>query len=161
MKTLVVYTSVSGNTKAIASEIADELDAVLLEVHSNAVRGSRGSVVSWGDERGLKSLPLEMEDDVDPSEFDLIILGTPILMWSPSPVIGAFLIQHPIKNKCAAVFSTSEGDIAKGLQRLTGALAGNRTLGSADFPDPRKDFERTKKRARSWARGIAERCEIP
>lgn len=158
MNALVVYTSVSGGTRTIASEIAGELGAELVGVHGSAEKRSPRAGPSWDDVKGLKELPLETEG-IDPSGFDLILLGTPILMWAPSPVIRAFLLQYPIRGRSVAAFSTSEGDVGKGLNKLTSLLEGNRLLGTRDFPDPKKDPASSGSKARSWAREIAGRFE--
>jgi flavodoxin len=158
LKTLVLYTSISGNTELIAQEIANELDAKPLKVSTNVRMGSGNVGLSWGDVKGLKGLPLVLEG-IGPDGYDLVVIGTPIWIWSPSPVIHAFLLQHPIRDKDVAVFSTSGGDIGKGLDRLVSILKGNHLIGRRDFSDPKKDPEKSKNQARSWAREIASSFE--
>jgi flavodoxin len=153
VKALVVYTSVSGNTKLIAEEVASELGARLVKVTSSARIRTEGMALSWGDEKSLRSIPLDVED-VDPVDFDLIVLGTPIWVWSPSPVIHAFVLQHPFRDKEVALFTTSEGDVGKAMERFASALKENCIVARRDFREPLKDPVSARAEARSWARTL-------
>jgi len=156
VKALVVYTSVSGNTKLIAEEVASELGARLVGINSSARIRTDRMALSWGDEKALRSLPLDIAG-ADPKEYDLIVLGTPIWVWSPSPIIHAFVLQNPLKDKDIALFTTSEGDVGKGMERFRSVLGGNRFVGMRDFREPLKDPDTSRSDARAWARGLSSR----
>ena len=79
MKAIVVYYSRTGNTRKIASVIAEELEAELLRV----------------------------EEAGDVRAFDLICVGTPVYMGGPAGPIKRYLYKLPeLRGKYAACFCT-------------------------------------------------------
>ena len=80
MKTLVVYYSYSGNTKNIAAHIAKELSADMAVIETvTPYEGDYNAVVDQGQDEirnGYK--PPIKPINVDLSQYDTIILGTPV-----------------------------------------------------------------------------------
>lgn len=115
MKTLVVYDSLYGNTKAIAQAIGDALPGEVEVLHVNEV-----------DASGLEA-------------YDLLVVGAPTHGAKPSPDVQAFLeqIQAPalkgvkvagfdtrMTNRLILLFGTAAPKIAKALQEKGGTLVG-------------------------------------
>jgi flavodoxin len=109
MKTLIVHYSRSGNTRHIASEIASRLGAEterLFEV-SDVRHGPFGWVRSSID-AVLGNTPALRTLEHDPSEYDLVVIGTPVWWASVSPPIRSFLLMRVLPQK-VAFFCTCGG----------------------------------------------------
>ena len=97
MKALVIYDSVYGNTKRVAEVVAAEL-------------GKNAKMVSASDFK-----------DKDLAAADLLVVGSPIVGWSPTEKMGRFLKalnSGQLKGVKAAAFDTRmriffHGDAAK------------------------------------------------
>jgi flavodoxin len=115
MKTLVVYDSLYGNTKAIAQAIGDALPGEVEVLH-----------VSEAEASGLEA-------------YDLLVVGAPTHGAKPSPDMQGFLdqIQAPalegvkvagfdtrMTNKLITMFGVAAHKIAKALQQKGGIPAG-------------------------------------
>jgi flavodoxin I len=144
MKTLVVYDSLYGNTKAIAQAIGDALPG---EVEVLPVGEANAS--------GLKS-------------YDLLVVGAPTHAARPSPNMQQFLdeIQSPalegisvagfdtrMTNRLITLFGTAAPKIAKVLEEKGGTLAGKpEGFYVTGGEGPLKDGE--VERAAAWAHGL-------
>ncbi|MEJ2068652.1 MAG: flavodoxin domain-containing protein, partial [Deltaproteobacteria bacterium] len=95
----------------------------------------------------------ELEDLArDPSDYDLVIVGTPVWSWSPSPPVKAFMRKADLDGSMVALFCTHEGGPGKTLQKMKEDLDG-RVVGERGFFAPlKKDREKTLTEAISWAR---------
>lgn len=144
MKTLVVYDSLYGNTKAIAQAIGDALPGEVEVLH-----------VSEADASGLEA-------------YDLLVVGAPTHGAKPSPDMQGFLdqIQAPalegvkvasfdtrMTNKLITMFGVAAPKIAKALQQKGGTSTG-KTEGFyvTGGEGPLKDGE--VERAAAWAHGL-------
>ena len=144
MKTLVVYDSLYGNTKAIAQAIGDALPGEVEVLH-----------VSEADASGLEA-------------YDLLVVGAPTHGAKPSPEMQGFLdqIQAPalegvkvasfdtrMTNKLITMFGVAAPKIAKALQQKGGTSTG-KTEGFCvtGGEGPLKDGE--VERAAAWAHGL-------
>ncbi|MDG6224467.1 MAG: flavodoxin [Candidatus Thermoplasmatota archaeon] len=144
MKSLVVYTSVSGGTRTIANEIASEIGASLVEVKGDHLH------------TGVEDVRIRTEPgSVDMEQFDLLFLGTPIWMWNPSPVLMTYLKKLNVKGKRLALFSTSEGDVRGAMEKLKSELEDNEVISIEDFLNP-KLKEEEMNRSRTWAKKVVD-----
>ena len=141
MKTLILFDSSFGNTKIIAEAIADELgkDTKTISI----------SDFNAGDLKGI----------------ELLVVGSPIVGWSPTEKMGAFLagLSHDqLKGMLAAAFDTRmkiffSGDAAK---KIAIAL---KTAGANMIVEPQGFLVKGRKgplfageveKAREWAQSI-------
>lgn len=83
-KCLVVYYSKAGNTKTVAEAIAKRLGGDLCEVSEQGV----------------------VTPDVDPSNYDLVVVGTPVNGFSPSIPIKGYLTANGGKLSKYALYAT-------------------------------------------------------
>ena len=121
MKSLILYYSRTGKTRFLAEKVRDELGSDLVEIRDLKKRGG-----PFGFLRGLRDAHLGLKTEVAPSGFDLnkyelIILGTPVWAYSPTPALNTFLETCNLMNKKVILFVTSRGvgyrraiDILKG-----------------------------------------------
>jgi flavodoxin len=152
MKTAVVFYSCSGNSKFIAKEIKDQLNADLIQLYTKDEK-KRGKVATilWGGAMVLfrKKPPLKPYS-FDPSAYDLIILGAPVWASFPAPPIKTFLSQTPITGKKIAIFVSHAGGKEDSLEKFKALLSGNEIISTADFKDPLKDIEEAQRRIADW-----------
>jgi len=154
---LVLYHSVSGNTRFVAQCIAEATSGKLLEVRSKEKLGSDFMRYSWDGRADIKGLTL-VHEKVDLKDHHTLFIGTPVWAWAPSPVIHSFLANNPVSGKRVALFSTSEGNPGSTLDRLLTLLPGNEFLGSMDFREPLKaDRDAITAKASGWAERMLRR----
>ncbi|MFX1310455.1 MAG: flavodoxin family protein, partial [Promethearchaeota archaeon] len=86
-KVLVVYYSLTGNTKMIAEAIAESIDSDILELKPvKELNAESGMKYFWGGfQATMKKKPKLEEFDINPLDYELIILGTPVWAWTISP----------------------------------------------------------------------------
>jgi len=119
MKTLVVYYSRTGNTKKVAEIIANKLEADIDEIIDTKERkGFIGAITSLKDSFGAET---DIAFKKDPSKYDLVIIGTPIWMYTITPAVKAYLKR---KFKKVAFFCTCNSDrridAFKDMEKLVG-----------------------------------------
>ena len=99
MKTLVVYYSRTQITKKVAERIASELNADLEEIIDTKSRsGPLGYLISCYDAlRGKTTILKPIKND--PSNYDLVIVGTPVWAGTMSTPILTYLSENKDKFK--------------------------------------------------------------
>jgi flavodoxin len=79
-----------------------------------------------------------------PSDYDLIIIGTPIWAWSPTPAIRTYIKNNNLSGKKIALFFTYENNLRQAIEK-TKALLPNSIfvdeLGLAKALDNKEDTE--------------------
>ncbi len=122
MKRLVVYYSLSGNTKEAAQKIANKLDADLLELETvkSMPKSFAAQIFVGGGQVMMNHIPKLKPIDKDINNYDDIILGSPIWNSKGVPAINAFLQNENAAKKVTSLFFLSAGgDTKKGLEAIT------------------------------------------
>ena len=109
MKLLIVYYSRSGQTRKIAELMGSKLKADIEEIHDHKSRKGVLGFIASGNEAYLRKMPAIDPLKKDPTQYDLVIVGTPIWAGNPSTPVRTFLKEHRDKLKQAAFFCTSMG----------------------------------------------------
>ena len=125
MKKLVVYYSLSGNTKEAAIKIAKAIDADLLELETvkNMPKGFAAQIIVGGGQVMMKYIPELKPFDKNVEEYDEIILGSPIWNSKGVPAVNAFLKDESAAAKVTSLFFLSGGgEVQKGLDAITKLL---------------------------------------
>lgn len=109
MKSVILYYSRTGKTRFLAEKLGDELGADLAEIRDLRKRGG-----FFGFLGGVRDAHLGLKTEVAPSNFDLgdyelVILGTPVWAYNPTPAISTFLDKCNLLNKKVILFVTSRG----------------------------------------------------
>lgn len=99
MKTLVVYYSFTGKTEQIAKSIHRSLGADVVEIREITNR-SRFCTITLGvwrakKRKGSAVFPL----DVNLSDYDIIIVATPVWAGAPAPAVYNFIREYALENK--------------------------------------------------------------
>lgn len=110
MKTLIVYYSRTGNTRKLAEKIASALDAEILQIHDEVDRsGLFGYLRSLKEALSKQEAKIRLQS-IDPSQFDVVIVGTPVWASSMSSPVRAFLDDQAAKFNRVALFCTLGGN---------------------------------------------------
>jgi len=156
-KILIVYFSASGNTRFIAEEMAKSVGADLAELVPKKKMNISGlGYLNWGvrqlvgkEERELEPLPYDL------SEYDLIIVGTPVWTFTMTPPVRTFLKEYNFDGKDIALFCCHGGDYAHTLDDMKEAVQKGNVLESIDFMNALElDKEDVMNRINKWMKSM-------
>lgn len=150
MKSLVVYYSRTGKTKFAAETIAEQLSADIEEVIDQK---KRTGPIGWLN--AGKAAKQEETTEIEsikylPSNYDLVVLGTPVWAWRPTPAIRTYIKQNDFTAKKVALFLTSDGDPKQAAERTKALFPNSIFASELSLISPLKDKESTKKRITEW-----------
>jgi len=158
LKVLVVYYSLQGNSKCVGDHIADLLKADVEEIKTvKPIDPHRFMDHYW---EGNKEQPLEevqiKTPKHDPKNYDMIVIGTPVWAWAPAPPVTAYLKKMSIAGKKLALYTCSEGEAGRTLEKMKGFLKDSKVLSEREFINPRNDMNGTcSMKAQEWARSLS------
>jgi flavodoxin len=148
MTVAIIYHSVSGHTREVAEYLADTCDGMLIEIvgltHYNPItRYIIGSKRAMNGEK----------DDIDPamidvSDFDRIVVGTPVWARHPTPAINAAVdALRGCEEKEAVIYATCGAVAGDTLELLQSALEqkGARVTGRVIFTQQELQSEEKRK----------------
>lgn len=117
MKTVIVYYSMSGNTRFVAEKIAAKLGADIVEISPEKAFPDKGfGKFFWGGKSAVMGdKPKLMPYKLDLSDYDRVILGTPVWASSFTPPLRTFIDENrsALQEKSIAVFACSSGGSAE------------------------------------------------
>lgn len=91
MRTICIYHSETGNTHAVMMDLVQSIGAECIRVKDLAAYG-KATMYLLGIPRAHSGALAEIEPDViDVSGYDLIILGTPVWAFRPTPAANAMI----------------------------------------------------------------------
>ena len=115
MKTLVVYFSATGTTKAAAQLLAKEFNADLYEITPEVPHTAAD--LDWRDKTSRSTI--EMQDKTSRpaikgrceniSDYDIVWIGFPVWWYTAPTIINTFIEAHDLSGKTLNVFATSGG----------------------------------------------------
>lgn len=129
-KVLVVYYSWTGHTRTVAQLLASTLGADLESIDEDAKSARRGGV--WGYFKSALEAVFHLKASIrlprhDASQYDLVLIGTPIWFWSVSSPVRAYITRYRGDFRRVAFFCTCGGagysKVLKELERLSGKMA--------------------------------------
>ncbi len=104
---LVVYYSRSGNTEAMAREIARKFDADIIQIeaerYSLDYQGWRYAANDADDKVTMVQISPEV---VDMGKYRLVFIGSPIWWYRPAPPLWTFVEKNDFKEKKVVLFNT-------------------------------------------------------
>ena len=109
MNAIVVYYSRTGKTRFVAEKVASELKAEIEEVVDLKNRSGRLGFLKAGYDATRGNETKIGETQNSPSDFDLIVIGTPVWNSRPASAIRTYLTKSDFSGKKVAVFFTNEG----------------------------------------------------
>lgn len=109
IKILVLYYSRTGFTRTIAWQIAHACSADLESIEDVAGRRHASAYVRSAIEAALHlETPIRRARHV-PSDYDLVVIGTPIWFWNMASPVRSYIKKHRRQFRRVAFFCTSGG----------------------------------------------------
>lgn len=150
MKKIIFYYSRTGTTKKIAEELSAVLDCDIEEIEDTKDRkGVLGYILS-GKDAHTKQHTVLKDIKRNPSDYDLVIIGTPIWAWNLSTPIRTFLVNNKDKISNLAFFCTMGGSGAEKALEETEAILNKKAkhfisfktteVQNSSYKDKLKDF---------------------
>ena len=158
MRTLVIYYSKSGNTKAVAERIAKAMDADIEEI---VEAGKRGGNVRSALDAIFKRRPALKPFSRSLDDYDLVFIGTPIWRMNAVPAMHVFLSTQRWISKQVALFCTMGGmGDKRAFATMRRLLGGARVIGELALDAPTlKDEEKAASRVSAWIAEVQAGCE--
>lgn len=123
MKTIVIYYSLGGRTKAEAQRVAAEKNASLCEIEEVKKRNFFNALFK-GCPDAMKRRPSEIKaPGIDLGEFDKIIIGTPVWGGFPAPPFNAIVALLPADKEVELFVCSGGGETPKSAQGTRDLIA--------------------------------------
>lgn len=158
MKVLVVYYSRDGHTRTVAKEIVAAIESADLyeikELQSRA--GIVGGLLACKDAI-LKKITAIEASTIDPSNYDYVIIGTPVWAFTMPSAVRSWITQHgkTLKNTMFFVTMGGSGD-QRTFSHMT-ELCINKPLLTASFIDKEIDKGAYKQKLDSFVAEIKQK----
>lgn len=125
-KILVIYYSRSGVTKKVGQLISESLNCDIEEIEDTKNRkGIWGFIVS-GKDSVFKKETVIKNIEKDPSEYDLVIIGTPVWASNMSCGVRTYINKNKDKLSNVAFFTTlGGGDSSKAFENMKNLCGAN------------------------------------
>ena len=123
-RVLVVYYSRSGTTARVAETLATALEADLVPIVDTVDRGGVGGFVRSLQDAIAKRPAVIEPLTVDPSAYELVVVGTPVWGNAASTPVRAFFAQHRALKKVAFFITdglSSHAVVFGDLEQLAGS----------------------------------------
>jgi flavorubredoxin len=137
MSVCIVYHSETGNTKKVAEYVAKATGATLIPVRDLADY-NKITMYLFGIPRARAGDKAAIEPPmIDVSAFDLVVVGSPVWAWKPTPAANAAIAALTgCEGKKGIVFITSGGGPRDALEVMKKALArrGLKVVGAFHYP---------------------------
>ena len=137
MPTCIIYHSETGNTRAVAEQLASLTGGDLIGVEDLAHNSKISMYLSGGRLAMKKGLTTIEPAVIDVAAYDAVAIGTPVWAMNPTPAINAAInALVGIEGKPVVVFCTSGGAPGKTLEVMKAMLAdrGADVRGAVSFP---------------------------
>lgn len=108
-KVLVVYYSRTGTTEKIAGLLASSLEADAEKLVDKKDRSGVWGYLIAGKDAGLGNETELGELKYDPSDYDIVLIGTPIWAWNMAPAVRTYITKNKDKIKNVLFFTTAGG----------------------------------------------------
>lgn len=148
-KVLVVFYSRTGNTRKVAEAIAAALRCEVEEIRDTRDRRSRWGYVRSALDALLRRTTTLAEPTRRPSDYDLVIVGTPVWVGSVSTPVRTYLARHRGAFRRVAFFLTQGGAGAERVFAQMEELTGLRPVGALALREAELFGP-------AWARGAAD-----
>jgi len=106
MKTLVVFYSKTGITKEVAVHISEELNCDIEEIFDVKSRKGILGYIGFVIESAFKKMPEIKKTEINPEEYDVVIIGTPVWAENMASPVRTYLFRNNDKLNRVAFFCT-------------------------------------------------------
>ncbi|MFH1369194.1 MAG: flavodoxin [Elusimicrobiota bacterium] len=146
-KILVVYFSLTGTTERVAKDIADCFGADIEKIVDKKNRKGFFGFISGGKDATFRNLTEIDPIKLDPSKYDITMVGTPIWSWAMTPAIRTYITRNKDKFKEVAFFVTAGSTPAENIVPSMEKIAGKKSVAYVGFVS--KDL---KDNSKYWAK---------
>ena len=155
MKTLILFYSLGGSTRSVAQSMAEAIGADIEEIKTQKDLPGGFAKYFWGGKQVMmKEKPALKPLDKKPSDYDLVIIGTPVWAASFAPALRSFFSDYRFSGKKVALFYTCGSTPGKTLPNMKKELADNSFIGETGYVSPFKDKEKILGQATDWAMSL-------
>ena len=134
-KTLIVYFSHSGNTKRIADKIAAAVPADVARIETLVpYTGSMNEVSAQGKREVESGYKPEIKPlNVNPSDYDRIVIGTPTWWYTMVPAVATFFASTDLSGKDVVLYMTNAGWPGHVISDMSKAAKGARVISTKEI----------------------------
>jgi flavodoxin len=159
-KTLLVYYSLSGNTKKVAEEMAR-----IGGWDVGVIKDASPRKGTWGYMRSALETAFKMNPAIDymghdPGAYDTVVLGSPIWMGRPAAPMHSFAHQYKGKLKNIACFCTMGGTDSKSWQAQLDSVYGLTARQLLALQDKEAASETAREKMKFFVNSINNRLRI-
>ena len=142
-RVLVIYYSLTGNTKSIAETIQNKTGGDVFEIETVKDYPAAYSEITEEAKRELETgeLPALKKSPPDMSSYDLILVGSPVWWYTVSTPVMSFLKQADFAGKIVSAFCTHEGGVGKFFSHFKEQAKNADVLEGLDLFKPRQAME--------------------
>ena len=111
------------------------MDADLLELKPvKELNPDKGTKFMWGGAQStMKKKPKLETFEIDPLDYDLVIIGTPVWAWNYTPPVRTFLSKFDLTDKKVALWTCSAGTGNRAMNQFKKALKNSKVIGYNQF----------------------------
>jgi flavodoxin len=154
VKSLVVYYSRTGNAKFVAETIAAELGSDIEEIVDLKNRAGKIGWISAGrDASGGKQTKIAPTKKVA-ADYDLLIIGTPIWAWSPTPAIKTYVGKNDLTGKKVALFFTFDSNLRQAVEKTKALMPNSIFVGELALTKALDNKAESEKKISAWCNSL-------
>ncbi len=150
MKSLVVYYTRTGNAKFVAETIAAELSSDIEEIVDQKKRAGPLGWVSAGRDSTQEIETQIAATKLSPANYDLIVVGTPIWAWRPTPAIRTYTKQNDLSGKKIALFFTMDHEPKQAVEKTKALIPNSTFVGEITLAKPLANKQDTENKIVEW-----------
>lgn len=155
LKSLIVYYTRTGNARFVAETIAAEIGADVEEVVDLKKRsGPIGFLIGGKDARQGKETKISPTTKI-PTDYELVIFGTPVWAGKPSPAINTYLKKNNLSGTKVAAFFTKGQRKSQAITEVKMLVPNSTWVGELSVINPSKNKEKAEKQILEWCKTIA------
>jgi flavodoxin len=156
LKSLVVYYTRTGNAKFVADLIASQLGSDIEEIIDKKSRGGPLGWVSAGKDSTQEKETEIAQIKLSPTNYDLVIIGTPIWAWRPTPAIRTYIKQNDLSGKKIAFFFTMDNAPKEAVERAKALIPNSTFVSHLLLAKALKNKEETEKKVIEWCNTLKQ-----
>jgi len=156
-KTLVIYYSLTGKTKDIATQIQSLTNADIYEIKpKEEIKQGPSIYITSKKQISSGNYPEIVNDFPNPEDYDTIFVGSPIWWYTAAPVVLEFLKEFDFKNKNVVPFSTQGSNYGTYFEDFKAKAKNANILKGESFNNMDAKYnEQVKNKIINWLNGLA------
>ena len=89
-----------------------------------------------------------------PTGYDLLVIGTPIWAWRPTPAIRTYIVNNDFSGKKVALFFTIGSDLKQAVEKTKALIPNAVVVSDIVLTNPLENEEETKKKIVEWCNSL-------